>query len=142
MIEKISIIVIATIILTTSLVFSSSFADEQNFYSEIIPLDNTIGIEKTVVTLHAPSYNVLPWGFVEGKIKNHVSEYPVIIQIYDDGGEAIHFAQTNVKEDGSYEYKFRVLSVEDGKTNHIFEGDYMVKIFKVIYLSPDSLNQI
>ncbi len=92
------------------------------------------------MTLHASSDNTLPWGFVEGKIINHVSDYPVIIQIYDDKGEAIHFAQTNVEEDGSYEYRFRVLSMDNGEMIKIFEGDYTVNIFKVVYLNPDSLN--
>jgi len=27
--------------------------------------------------------NNLPWGFVEGTIENHVSDYPVIIQIFE-----------------------------------------------------------
>lgn len=139
MIEKFSIVII---VLAASLTNLSSFADEQNPASEIIPLDNTIGIEKTIVNLHAPSDNVLPWGFVEGKIKNHVSDYPVIIQIYDDDGEAIHFAQTNVDDDGNYEYKFRVLSIENGNINRIFEGDYSVKIFKVVYLNSSTLNRI
>lgn len=106
--------------------------------SEIIPLDGEIGIEKTVILFHASDKNTLPWGFVEGKIVNHVSEYPVIIQIYDEDGEAFHFAQTEVEEDGSYEYKFRVRNVNNGEVINIFEGDYFVKIFKVVYLESIS----
>lgn len=102
--------------------------------TEIIPLGNGIGIEKTTLILHAPADNILPWGFVEGKIANHVLDYPVIIQIYDKDGEATHFAQTNVEEDGSYEYRFRVRNVDNDRVINIFEGDYVVKIFKVVYL--------
>ena len=80
----------------------------------------------------------MPWGFVEGKIVNPVEDYPVIIQIYDENGEAFHFAQTEVDEDGSYEYKFRVKNVNDGEVINIFEGDYFVKIFKVVYLESNS----
>jgi hypothetical protein len=109
--------------------------------TEIISIDGTIGIEKTTVSLFASSDNILPWGFVEGKILNHVSDYPVIIQIYDSEGDAVHFAQTNVEDDGSYEYRFRVLSINDNQVIKIFEGDYSVKIFKVIYLNPGLLNQ-
>ena len=123
------------VIMLVTLVPMTSFADEQKSDTQIIPLDGTIGIEKTVVTLHASSDNTLPWGFVEGKIINHVSDYPVIIQIYGNEGEAVHFAQSNVEEDGTYEYKFRVLSVQNGKTIKIFEGDYTVNIFKVVYLT-------
>jgi hypothetical protein len=110
--------------------------------TEIIPLDGEIGIEKTTLGFYAASDNTLPWGFVEGKIVNHVADYPVIIQIYDHEGEPTHFAQTNVEKDGSYEYKFRVRNIDDdGKIIKIFEGDYLVKIFKVVYLASDT-NQV
>jgi hypothetical protein len=137
-----TIFLITTTVLIGSLMSTSmSFASDEQSKTEIIPINGSIGIEKTVVSLHAPSENVLPWGFVEGKINNHVSDYPVIIQIYDDEGEAIHFAQTNVEQDGTYEYRFRVMSVNNGEIIKIFEGDYTVNIFKVIFLNPDSLNQ-
>ena len=107
--------------------------------TEIIPLDGEIAIEKTTIGFHAASDNTLPWGFVEGKIANHVADYPVIIQIYDHEGQPTHFAQTNVEEDGSYEYKFRVRNIDDdGKAINIFEGDYSVKIFKVVHLASDT----
>lgn len=104
--------------------------------TEIIPLTATIGLEKTSLLFHAASDNVLPWGFVEGKIANHVSEYPVIIQMFSQG-EATHFAQTNVNEDGTYEYKFRVRSVDDGEIVRSFLGDYTVVIYKVVYLNSN-----
>ena len=134
-------ILLAVIAIGSLMSTSSSFAAEQKTDTQIIPIDGTIGIEKTVITLHASSDNTLPWGFVEGKIANHVSEYPVIIQIYDNEGEAVHFAQSNVNEDGTYQYKFRVLSVDNGERIKIFDGDYTVNIFKVVYLNPGSLNQ-
>ena len=110
---------------------------EQNHepQTEIIPLNELIGIEKTKVVFHASSDNTLPWGFVEGQIANHVEDYPVIIQIYDDSGKATHFAQTNVNEDGSYEYKFRVRSFDGTQSTNVFEGNYLVDIFKVVYLN-------
>jgi len=106
--------------------------------TQYFPIDGIIGIEKTTLLFHAPEENSLPWGFIEGKIENPVSGYPVIIQIYKDG-EAIHFAQTDVNEDGSYEYKFRVLNVEGDETVKIFKGDYNVSIFKVVYLDQNNL---
>ena len=104
--------------------------------TEIIPLGEGIGIQKTILSFHASPDNTLPWGFVEGKIVNHVPDYPVIIQIYDQEGQPTHFAQTNVEEDGSYEYRFRVRNVDNGNIINVFEGDYSVKIFKVVYLDP------
>lgn len=103
--------------------------------TETIPLDGSIGLEKTVLFFHAPSDNSLPWGFVEGKIANHVAGYPVIIQMFRNG-EAAHFAQTDVNDDGTYEYQFRVRDVENGQIIRAFEGDYYITIFKVVYLHP------
>ncbi len=104
--------------------------------TEIIPLNGIIGLEKSTVFFHAPQDNALPWGFVEGKVANYVEGYPVIIQIFKDN-DAVHFAQTNVGTDGTYEYKFRVLSSDNISTNKIFEGNYSVKIFKVVYLNQN-----
>lgn len=106
--------------------------------TEYIPLNGIIALEKTSVMFHVNEENSLPWGFVEGKIANPVEGYPVIIQIVKDD-ESVHFAQTDVKEDGSYEYKFRVLNVENDKVIKIFDGDYYVTIFKVVYLDQNNL---
>jgi hypothetical protein len=106
--------------------------------TEIIPLSGNIALEKSTIFFHSPSENSLPWAFVEGKIANHVEGYPVIIQIFKEN-DAVHFAQTNIASDGSYEYKFRVLNSENGVTSKIFDGDYSVKIFKVVYLHQENL---
>jgi hypothetical protein len=134
-IGSISALVIFSALMST-MISSADAATSPN--TEIIPLNSEIGIEKTILSLSASPDNTLPWGFVEGKIANHVSNYPIIIQIYDDDGHATLFAQTDVEEDGSYEYRFRVRNVDDGQVINIFEGDYYVKIFKVVYLDPSS----
>ena len=119
----------------------NSFAESIDHQTEIIPINNSIGIEKSILEMNISTDNKLPWGFVEGKIKNHVSDYPVVIQIFDNDESvsgnnhgAVHFAQTTVGEDGSYEYKFRVLNSNQDQTENIFDGSYTVKIFKVVYL--------
>ncbi len=135
---------VAFVLLTTSF-GSASFAQESNSETTVIPLDKIIGLEKTIISMNIPENNSLPWGFVEGKISNHVEGYPVIIQIYDNNGQnipgnnigAVHFAQTEVDDNGSYEYQFRVKDVKEGQTIDIFSGDYTVKIFKVVYLNSD-----
>ena len=121
--------------------FSTSFAEDQLTNTEIIPIGENLGIEKTILTFSVSYDNHLPWAFVEGKIANHVPSYPVIIQIYDNDDsvtgnniEAIHFAQTSVNDDGTYEYKFRVKDFDGENVINVFEGDYTVKIFKVVYL--------
>jgi len=106
--------------------------------NEIISLGGMIALEKSTILFHSPEENSLPWAFVEGKIANHVEGYPVIIQIFKEN-DAVHFAQTNVNSDGSYEYKFRVLNSENGITSKIFDGDYSVKIFKVVYMNQENL---
>jgi len=115
------------------MVISPTFAEKQKSVTEIMPINDSLAIEKTTLTMNVPSNNKLPFGFVEGKIKNAAIEYPVIIQIYK-GNDAYHFAQTDVKADGSYEYRFRVLDSNSERTIKIFEGDYTVKIFKVVHL--------
>lgn len=106
--------------------------------TEIIPINSMMGLEKSTIFFHAPQDNKLPWGFVEGKIANHVEGYPVIIQILKND-KAVHFAQVDVGENGNYEYKFRVLNSDNGHITKLFEGDYSVKIFKVVYLSHENL---
>jgi len=101
--------------------------------NEYIPINSRIGVEKTTLLFHAPDNNEFPWGFVEGKIATPVDGYPVIIQFFQNG-EAKHFAQTDVSDDGTYEYQFRVLSIEDNERIEIFDGDYTVVVFKVVYL--------
>ena len=104
--------------------------------TEIVSLNGIIGLEKSTIFFHAPEDNSLPWAFVEGKIASHVDGYPVIIQIFKNH-DAVHFAQTNVDKDGNYEYKFRVQNSDNGQINKIFDGNYLVKIFKVVYLNHE-----
>ena len=136
--------IIASILFTTVIANANSFAEPIESQTEISPINNSIGIEKTILQMYISKDNKLPWGFVEGKILNHVVGYPVIIQIFDNNElitgnsvGAVHFAQTPVNEDGSYEYKFRVLDSEQGHITKIFDGSYTVKIFKVVYLYPN-----
>ena len=83
--------------------------------------------------MNVPEDNKLPWGTVIGDASDVAERYPVIIQFYK-GEDPVHFAQVDVKGDGSYEYKFRVriLDSNSGEFVNIFEGDYTVKIYKVI----------
>jgi len=106
--------------------------------TEITPLTGMIGLEKSTIFFHSPQENSLPWAFVEGNIANHVEGYPVIIQIFKKN-DAVHFAQTDVKKNGDYEYKFRVLNSDDDNITKIFDGNYSVKIFKVVYLNQENL---
>ena len=116
-----------TIMLTTT------FADQT---SEIIATNDGFQLVEIQVTLHVPSDNVLPWGTVYGTIKDHADNYPVIIQIYKNG-DPVHFAQTDVNDDGSYEYKFRIKSVDNDRVINVFEGDYDVKIFQTVKLKSE-----
>ena len=134
----------ASILFTTALANTNSFAEPIASQTEITPINSSMGIEKTILQMYISKDNKLPWGFVEGKISNHVAGYPVIIQIFDNdkiitGNNvgAVHFAQTPVNEDGSYEYRFRVLDANQGQITKIFDGSYTVKIFKVVYLHPN-----
>lgn len=98
-------------------------------------------IEEKQIPMNIPSDNTLPWAFVEGTAYNVVDGHPVIIQIYKDE-KPVRFAQVNVNDDGTYQYKFRVRDVTDQKITNIFEGDYTVKIFKTINLDSGYLDDI
>lgn len=110
---------------------------QQNQNSIVItPINEEISLKKITTTLSIPEDNVLPWGSVRGAASDYVERYPVIIQFYK-GEDPVHFAQVDVKGDGSYEYKFRVrnVDIDTGEVTNIFQGDYTVRIFKVIYNS-------
>jgi len=83
--------------------------------------------------MNIPEDNVFPWGAVRGQASEFVERYPVIIQIYKDE-DPVHFAQVDVRGDGSFEYKFRIKNVDttNGEAINLFEGQYTVNIFKVI----------
>ncbi len=115
---------------------SSAFFTPQN--SGLIPLDGLIGLEMKTIPMNIPVDNKLPWGFVEGMVVNPVEGYPVIVQMYKDG-EPIHFAQTDVADDGTYEYKFRVRNVDGDQVVNVFQGNFEVKISKVVYLNLDTI---
>jgi len=97
----------------------------------ITPINEKISLETTIAIMSVPVDNTFPWGSVHGMVSDPAERYPVIIQFFK-GEDPVHVAQVDVKGDGSYDYKFRVRSVDDGKITNIFEGDYVVKIFKVI----------
>ena len=93
--------------------------------------DDNVQLQKSIVYMHIPTDNKLPFGSVWGKVTNGASGYPVVIQIYQNG-KPVHFAQVDVKNDGSYDYYFRVRDVEGNKVINIFQGDYTVDIFKTV----------
>ena len=99
----------------------------------VTPINEKVSLETTITTLTVPENNTLPWGTVYGSASDVAERYPVIIQFYK-GDEAVHVAQIDTKGDGSYEYKFRVrnLDTQTGQFADIFQGEYTVKIFKVI----------
>ena len=116
--------------------FSISFSDEQISTTRIIPIDETIAIEKTILFFHAPEEPSHYWGYVEGKIANHVPGFAVVIEMYNEKESFPRYSQVDVNEDGYYEYKFRVKNVHDGELVWKMEGDYRITIFKVVHLDP------
>jgi len=104
----------------------------------VTPINEKVSLEKTVTTMNVPEDNKLPWGTVRGGASDVAERYPIIIQFYK-GEDPVHFAQVDAKGDGSYEYKFRVrnLDLNTGEFVNVFEGDYTVKIYKVIPNTDD-----
>ena len=98
-----------------------------------------LGLEETTIPMSIPSDNTLPWAYVEGTVSSPADGHPVIIQIYKND-EPVHFAQVPVNDDGTYQYRFRALDVTDGKITRVFDGDYTIKIFKVVAIDADYLD--
>ena len=113
-------------VLVTMIGMSPSFADSN---TTVISTNDGIQLTKTVVPMIISSDNTMPWGFIEGTVDNYAEGYPVIVQIYQND-VPIHFAQTDVNEDGTYEYKFRARNIDGDNVVNVYEGDYEVKIFK------------
>ena len=112
---------------------SAEIDETSTISTTVTPLNEEVSLQRTVTTMNIPEDNVLPWGTVKGSASEYAERYPVIIQFYK-GEDPVHFAQVDVKGDGSYEYKFRVrnLDTNSGQFVNVFEGQYTVKIFKVI----------
>jgi len=124
-------------------IFSDMTVFAESSENTIVKLDQEKSLQKTITTMTVPQDNTLPWGAVKGKVNDPAQGYPVIIQFFKPGEEGpIHVAQVNLKGDNSFEYKFRVLSIEEDKITHFFEGDYEVKIFKVINTPDENLDSV
>ena len=131
--KKIGLIAMTSIIALLSIMIIPNTAAAVTNEITVTPINEKVSLETTITTLTVPENNTLPWGTVYGAASDVAERYPVIIQFYK-GDEAIHVAQIDTKGDGSYEYKFRVrnLDHQTGQFTDIFEGQYTVKIFKVI----------
>ena len=122
-------------VLVAMIGMSPSFDDSN---TTVLSTNDGVQLTKTVVSMSISSDNTMPWGFIEGTIENHADGYPVIVQIYQND-EPVHFAQTSVNEDGTYEYKFRARNLDGNTVVNVYEGDYEVKIFKSIQITGKNL---
>ena len=131
--KKISLLAMTSIIALLSIMIIPNTASAITNEITVTPINEKVSLETTITTLTVPENNTLPWGTVYGSASDVAERYPVIIQFYK-GDEAVHIAQIDTKGDGSYEYKFRVrnLDTQTGQFTDIFQGEYTVKIFKVI----------
>ena len=131
--KKISLLAMTSIIAMLGIMIVPNTASAETNQINVTPINEKVSLETTITTLTVPENNTLPWGTVYGAAADVAERYPVIIQFYKDS-EAVHVAQVDTKGDGSYEYKFRVRNLDNqtGQFVDIFEGQYTVKIFKVI----------
>ncbi len=139
MIARLQILFITSIVMIFGIIMVTGDVYAEANQVVVIPINEKISLEKTTTTMSVPQENELPWGTVRGEGSDYVERYPVIIQFYK-GEDPVHFAQVDVKGDGSYEYKFRVrnMDINTGEFVNVFEGDYTVKIYKVIPNTDDS----
>ena len=133
---KVNFVLIASVMIAFGAIIipgNISAETSQNLVT-VTPINEKLSLEKTIITMNISQENTLPWGAVKGVVSDHVEGYPAIIQFYK-GGEPVHVAQVDVKEDGSYEYKFRARSVDNntGEITNIFEGQHTIKISIVVH---------
>ena len=128
--KKFSIFAILLLSVVITLNLPSAIADSS---TTITPINEEISLKKTIIHMNIPEDNIFPWGSIRGQASEYVERYPIIIQIFK-GEDPIHFAQVDVRGDGSFEYKFRIRNVDSntGETINIFQGEYSVNIFRVI----------
>jgi len=131
-VKTLSLGLLASIMFTLVVLLYPADAIAENT-TTITPINDEISLKKTIISMNIPEDNTFPWGAVRGQASEFAERYPVIIQIFK-GEDPVHFAQVQVKGDGSFEYKFRVRNVDanTGEATNIFEGQYTVNIFKVI----------
>lgn len=135
MIRTLAVMILAIAMVSISVAqIGSASAHPHNNSTTQISLGDGTAIERTQITFNIPSDNVQPWAFVEGIVENPVKGYPVIIQIHNSNAEPMKFAQVDLAGDGTYEYRFRVSSLDEGNSVSIFEGDYDVTIYTVVHV--------
>ncbi len=130
---KSNVLLIASIMTVFGIMMIPGDISAESNQVTVTPIDAEVSLEKTTTTMSVPQDNTLPWGTIKGEASDVAERYPIIIQFYQ-GEDPVHFAQVDAKGDGSYEYKFRVrnLDLDTGEVVNIFQGDYTVKIYKVI----------
>ena len=130
---KTNVLLIASILTVFGVMAIPGDISAESNQITITPINEKVSLEKTITTMNVPTDNEFPWGTVRGEASEVAERYPIIIQFYK-GEDPVHFAQVDAKGDGSYEYKFRVRNLDSntGEFVNIFEGDYTVKIYKVI----------
>jgi hypothetical protein len=137
---KSNVLLIASIMTVFGIMMAPGNISAESNQITVTPINAEVSLEKTTTTMSVPQDNTLPWGTIRGGASDVAERYPIIIQFYQ-GEDPVHFAQVDAKGDGSYEYKFRVrnLDLNTGEFVNIFEGDYTVKIYKVIPNTNDSV---
>ncbi|MCV0401583.1 MAG: hypothetical protein K5777_06365 [Nitrosopumilus sp.] len=130
---KSNVFLIASIMTVFGIMMIPADISAESNQVTVTPINEKVSLEKTITTMSVPEDNKLPWGTVRGGASDVAERYPIIIQFYK-GEDPVHFAQVDAKGDGSYEYKFRVRNLDSatGEFVNVFEGDYTVKIYKVI----------
>jgi hypothetical protein len=142
-VKNMTIASIFGMLFVASVPYSDVSVFAESTHTTMLELDDEKSLQKTVTVMSVPENNTLPWGTVKGMVNDPVQGYPVIIQFFKPTEERpIHVAQVNLKGDNSFEYKFRVVSIDEGKITKYFEGDYNVKIFKVVKTPKDISNSI
>lgn len=106
---------------------------EKDVTDSTLKTNDNLQVAETNVILKIPANNTIPFGTIKGTVDYPTIGHPVIIQFFKSLDDPpVHIAQVDLKDDNTFEYKFRVLSIDDGITTHIFSGDYHIRIFTTV----------
>ncbi len=106
---------------------------EKDVTDSTLKTNDNLQVAETNVILKIPANNTIPFGTIRGMVDYPAMGHPVILQFFKSLNDPpVHIAQVDLKDDNTFEYKFRVLSIDDGITTHIFSGDYHIRIFATV----------
>jgi len=126
--KNLQVFCIFGIVLSLSVLMYDVYAFTDSTQTTVTRIDDEKRLQKTTLHMNIPETNTLPWGTIKDKIDHPSQGYLVINQIFKSNEDVpIHVAKVNLKGDNSSEYKFRLLSIDEGIITYFLKVIIMSK---------------